>query len=372
MIKSFFGKRWITKQRQKQKDGRRSSFIDRSKRMVIETLEERRVMTVAPALDVPDWNDSAIYGPDLSGKELAMRSVGMDLTYMFHDHQQAVRDDFEIDYSIRNPMLRTVGDRVIIDVVASGDTEQLRQDLTNLGMQVTGSWEQMVSGWLPIEKIGELAELEGVVSARPFMAEAAIGTATSQGDAAQLSNQLNGTGVTVGVLSDSFNNLGGALADVTAGDLPGSSNPNGFSLPVYLLGDLPSGGTDEGRAMLQIVHDVAPSASLAFGTAALGQAAFAQSILDMRTTAGADIIVDDVLYFAEPFFQDGIISQAIDAVTATGATYVSAAGNNASNSYESPFRAGTTYSSGAFASVTGAPAFAGGIAHDFDASAAHR
>jgi hypothetical protein len=77
-----------------------------------------------------------------------------------------------------------------------------------------------------------------------------------------------------------------------------------------VLSDLSVGGTDEGRAMLQTVHDVAPGASLAFATAALGQAAFAQSTADLRTIGGADVIVDDVLYFAEPFFQEGSICAA--------------------------------------------------------------
>jgi hypothetical protein len=62
-------------------------------------------------------------------------------------------------------------------------------------------------------------------------------------------------------------------------------------------------------AMLQIVHDVAPGASRVFATAALGQAAFAQSIADWRTTGGADMIVDDLLDFAEPFFQEGIVAR---------------------------------------------------------------
>ena len=40
--------------------------------------------------------------------------------------------------------------------------------------------------------------------------------------------------------------------------------------------------TDEGRAMLEIVHDLAPGAALAFHTAEGGQANFARGILALH------------------------------------------------------------------------------------------
>ena len=56
--------------------------------------------------------------------------------------------------------------------------------------------------------------------------------------------------------------------------LPGPANPFHFNKPVEVLEDLDSGGTDEGRALLEIVHDVAPGSALAFHTADLGEADF--------------------------------------------------------------------------------------------------
>ena len=79
-----------------------------------------------------------------------------------------------------------------------------------------------------------------------------------------------------------------------------------------------------------------PPAPLAFQTAR-GQASFAQGIIDLAD-AGAKVIIDDVLYFAEPMFQDGIVAQAVDLVKARGVSYFSAAGNDGRQSYESPFR----------------------------------
>jgi tryptophan-rich protein/subtilase family protein/Big-like domain-containing protein len=135
-----------------------------------------------------------------------------------------------------------------------------------------------------------------------------------------------GTGIKVGVLSDSFNDLGGAAADEADGTLPSAAN-------IDVIKDLGSGGTDEGRAMMQIIHDIAPGASLAFYTAYDSEQDFANGILALAA-AGSKVIVDDVSYSDEPFFQSGLVAQAIQTVEAEGVTYVTAAGNEASNGYQ--------------------------------------
>ena len=146
----------------------------------------------------------------------------------------------------------------------------------------------------------------------------------------------------MGTLSDSFDDLLGAAADVASNDLPAG---------IVVLDDA-AGGTDEGRAMMQLIHDVAPGASQAFHTAFNGHADFALGIEELAgcpagseagcTPGGvaADVIVDDVIYFAEPMFQDGIIGQAVDVVAAAGVSYFSSAGNNARDSYEAGFEPG--------------------------------
>jgi hypothetical protein len=100
-----------------------------------------------------------------------------------------------------------------------------------------------------------------------------------------------------------------------------------YGAPLYLP------DTDEGRAMLQIVHAVAPGASLAFHTAVESEADFANGIIALAN-AGAKVIVDDIGYVDEPFYQDGLIAQAIDQVAAQGVTYFSAAGNAGPLAYE--------------------------------------
>jgi hypothetical protein len=162
------------------------------------------------------------------------------------------------------------------------------------------------------------------------------GLRRSEGDAQLLAPSaranlgVDGTGVTVGILSDSFDRdptaPTRAAADVASGDLPGPGSPCGSTTPVSVLQD-PLVKSDEGRAMAQIVRDLAPGAAISFATAFISEAGFAANIRALAA-AGARVIVDDVVYFDEPFFQDGPIAVAIDEVAAAGVTYLTAAGNN--------------------------------------------
>lgn len=258
------------------------------------------------------------------------------------------------------PALLQVYDRkVVIDAVASTDVNVLLSDLQGLGLEKGSTFGSYVSGLVPISALSSIANLDSLKFARPAYALNNVGLTTSQADVAMRADVarssfgVDGTGVTVGVLSDSFDYLGGAAADVASGDLPSGIN---------VLKDLPRDGSagdgiDEGRAMMQLIHDVAPGADLAFHTAFLGQADFANGIIALAN-AGADVIVDDIFYWEEPMFQDGIIAQAIDQVVADGVAFFSAAGNDGRQSYESAFNP-----SGLFEPT------AGGELHDFDPGA---
>ena len=92
---------------------------------------------------------------------------------------------------------------------------------------------------------------------------------------------------------------------------------------------------DEGRAMAQIVYDMAPGAEILFHTGYATKPDYANAITTLAA-AGADIIVDDLLYLNEPMFQDGVVAQAVDSVAANGVVYFAAAGNAGSKSYEAP------------------------------------
>ena len=261
---------------------------------------------------------------------------------------------------------------VLIDAVTRGDPQQLKAALVALGLQHPAMYSNDVGGWWPVTQLDAATARAEVHSIRAAMSRTRTGAVTSQGDFVQHSdvvrsaNSLSGAGVTVGVLSDSYdcyavyaaNNVpaGGAAGyanngflataatDVSTGDLPSNVNVleeaeagQGGCMAYGAPTQLPFG--DEGRAMLQIVHDVAPGASLAFYTAENSEADFANGIGKLAASvaaggAGAKVIADDVGYFDEPFFQDGIVAQAIDAVEANGVAYFSAAGNDGTLAYD--------------------------------------
>jgi len=125
---------------------------------------------------------------------------------------------------------------------------------------------------------------------------------------------FTGTGVKVGVLSDGVNSLATLEGN---GDLPNNV--------MVLSGQ--AGMGDEGTAMLEIVHDLAPGAQLFFATAFTSEAQFATNIQSLAA-AGCNIIVDDVTYFDEGVFQDTAVAQAVNTVTASGVLYFSSAANS--------------------------------------------
>jgi hypothetical protein len=291
--------------------------------------------------------------------------VNPALLDLYAEHAAYVARSGSVPFAASNPLARVADGRVVVDAVADGDALALETALSSLGMQNIAVFGRVVSGELPISAVPALQAVPSLRFAQPSYAARRVGAVTSQGDQAMRADlarssfSVTGSGVKVGVLSDSFNCLGGASADVSSGDLP--------TVQVVKEGLNCALDIDEGRAMLQIVHDVAPGAELAFATADGGQAAFANSILALKA-AGARVIVDDIGYLGEPMFQDGIIAQAVDSVVAGGAAYFSAAGNDARQSYESAFRAGTVFAEGAFPSAPDAPPFAGGTAHNFAVS----
>ncbi len=234
-----------------------------------------------------------------------------------------------------------------------GDFGQFVSQLTNLGMQVTASSADygIVEGWVPPGELPTIARMPQTMSGSPieepllsttgsdFQAYQGIAYNESEtsisADAARSQFGLTGAGVTVGALSDSVNQYDGGLSEsYSTGDLSASN-------PVKVIQDEP-GGTDEGRAMLENIHDIAPGANLQFATAANGELSFMQNI-EALYKAGSRVIVDDVGYLDDPMFQDGLIAQGVDYVTSRGAIYFSAAGNEGPDSgYLSTFRADTT------------------------------
>ncbi|HEY3472352.1 MAG TPA: S8 family serine peptidase [Amycolatopsis sp.] len=170
------------------------------------------------------------------------------------------------------------------------------------------------------QKADRLAgELQKAVSAKTQRSAAAAATLTSEGDRAHnadIARQqfgVTGVGVKACALSDGVDSLAASQA---RGELPAVD---------VIAGQ--EGEGDEGTAMLEIIHDLAPNAKLGFASAFNSDASFADNIRKLRFESHCDVIVDDVIYFKESPFQDWIIAQAVNDVTADGALYFSSAGN---------------------------------------------
>jgi Ca2+-binding RTX toxin-like protein len=234
-------------------------------------------------------------------------------------------------------ILDETGNQVLVRITGT-DTDSLLTELEPFGFELTGSEPELhfVEGFVSIPQLEALDSLEdaGLLGVLPiYQPIVSVGSVTSQADSVLEADLVrtaspisyDGTGIEIGVLSDSYNNLGGEANDIASGDLPND---------VDVLQDLGGGGIDEGRAMLQLIHDLAPGADLSFATAFTGVAGFANNIRALAAN-GADIIVDDIGYLTEPFFQDGAVSLAVNDVVADGVAYFSSAGNSSDVAYES-------------------------------------
>lgn len=266
------------------------------------------------------------------------------------------------------------GGRAIVEARFEGGAAGAVEAVRAIGAQVldvSNRYETLVLSVAPA-RLHALAAVPGVVAVTPSLAPevAAVGGADtaaiasnglceggsviSQGvaqlnvPAARAAFGARGAGETIGVISNSFNSAttsaGGPIAtkahdDEVTNDLPGrASTCSGQQVPVNVIAEDPTGKpaseyTDEGRAMLQAVHDLAPHAQLAFATGEPAEMSYAKNIEKLAAPVsqgggGADVIVDDLAFPTEPDFQEGPVAEAIRRVTEKGVLYFAAAGND--------------------------------------------
>ncbi len=288
--------------------------------------------------------------------------TGLDILVV---EEMAKRDGAAKLRAVQNPLIRPAANtdengRVQVIVYLNG-----RMPLADVEAMIDASGGEVIAktstyragaieAWMPVMASNQLAMKKGISSVvLSGVARTNVGAAVSQGVELHRINKLpanvDGRGVTIGVLSDSYNTSGGPITaetDIASGDLPGVGNPNGNTTPVTVIEDF-SGGSDEGRGMLQIIHDMAPKAKLGYATAFTGEIAFANNIralaglpdaVGSRPDFKADVIVDDIGYLTAPYFSDGIVSQAVDEVASKGVAYFSSAGNSSgSEQFQSAF-----------------------------------
>jgi len=181
-----------------------------------------------------------------------------------------------------------------------------------------------------VDKLDSLISLDAVKSintVQPPVVQS--GSVVTQGDIIHKTDKIrsmysqSGAGIKIGVISDGVDNMSSAKS---SGDLP---------LDVTVLSN--SEGGDEGTAMLEIIHDMVPSSKLFFHDCGSNILAF-NSAIDDLVSAGVNVIVDDISWTSEPYFEDGTIAKHVASVLANNnIIYISSAGNDASDHFQGDF-----------------------------------
>ena len=246
-------------------------------------------------------------------------------------------------------------ERVMVDIWADVTPTVLKR-IRDLGGTVISSVPkyQAIRAQLPLRAVERLAALDAIRTIRPADEAVTRKDNTSEGvvahrtNSARTTHRVDGTGIGIGVLSNGVRSLADRQA---SGDLP--------ARVTVLPGQ--AGRGDEGTALLEIVHDLAPGAELYFATGFGGQAQMAANI-EALCEAGANVIVDDIGYTNEAAFQDDIVAQGVNAAVAGGCDFFTAGGNDGNLTY------GTTgvwegdYAAGSALIVDGETL---GVRHDF-------
>ncbi len=255
-----------------------------------------------------------------------------------------------------------VNDQVVADVAAAGAT-----------IEIADASARRIQARVPVTKLQAVAQLPAVTAIRlPTYARHRTGNVTTEGDsilradATRADFKVDGTNVRVGVISDGLKGVfatncttcggvdGGPMA---TGDLPttaGTRNASGvltattggilgrsFQANNDLEGLPPAspscgfaGAGAEGTALLEIVHDLAPGAKLAFANADT-DLAFSQAVNFLA--ASNDVVLDDIGFYGEPYDGTSAVSRNTAAALNNGTfpirAYVTSVGNDADEHY---------------------------------------
>ena len=262
--------------------------------------------------------------------------LGPGLANILNHENKSIRQGLRTDFSIASEF-------VTLNAIAKTNAIILTKDLTKLGLTQGSSSGLIVLGLLPLSAIPLLDNVNSLHYIALNKISTRGGSVVSQGvaamraDVAKIESGLDGSGITVGVISDSYSQSDDleklartAEIDKANGDLPQEAYALEESNDFF--------STDEGRALMQIVHDIAPQSSLVFLSGGNGIASTINGIKKLVNEIEVDVIVDDTALGSATFFQDDLIAQAIDQAAEQGVSYVTAVGNSGRNAYQSIYR----------------------------------
>jgi hypothetical protein len=210
-----------------------------------------------------------------------------------------------------------------------------RTTLTPLVSNITDVDEanHLVVAWVKVTNLENLASLSSVKSVRSVMPPVnKTGSVTTEGDVIHKTADVRttysqaGSGIKVGIIS---NGVEHRSASQSTSDLP--ADGSGLTVRSDAVGG------DEGTAMLEIVHDMVPSADLYFHDQGTNVVAFDNAIDDL-VSVGCNVICDDVGWITQPFFEDGTIASHVASVlSGNNIVYVSSAGNAGDTHYQGDY-----------------------------------
>jgi hypothetical protein len=262
---------------------------------------------------------------------------------------------------------------VLLEEVTEENLQQLRA--AGATIEITDAARRRVQARIPVARLSAVAALPFVTFVRlPSYGVHRVGSVTTEGDAILHSDAvrsqlgLDGTGVKVGVISDGLKGVfasgcttcaGVANGPIAKGDLPsatgtrivsartptgvltsssggiaGRSFPADGDLEGLIPGCAFAGAGAEGTALLEIVHDIAPGAQLAFANFDT-DLAFNQAVSFLASTS--DVVVDDIGFYGDAY--DGTSSVSSNTAAALNnpanriRAYVTSAGNAADEHY---------------------------------------
>ena len=234
--------------------------MTRSMRFLLVSSAALLAVAAGPVLaePVPDNPDSVL----AAFKKSPNAKLGARLDHLYAAYLESRRAGVtEQAFRDNNKALRVADGMIGVDAMAT-DGEALVRSLRALGATHVRAVGPLVSARVPVSALGRLAADEALAYARPVMAKtnALPPKAVSQGVVsmrAQIARNeagVDGSGITVGTLSDSFACHPPAL-------VPGAPNStknediSNDELPqrVQILSEGPCGdGSDEGRGMAQL------------------------------------------------------------------------------------------------------------------------